>query len=150
MVNLLQEVQREFGVTFICISHDLSIVRHISDDVAVMYLGNLVEHGTCEAVYATPGHPYTRALLSAETRVHTGGGDGGTERIILKGEVPSPVNPPSGCRFRTRCWMAAEKCRETPPERTNEATGQRVKCHFPLWGHPDEAQAPSVLEATAR
>ena len=137
VVNLLQDVQRDFGVAFICISHDLSIVRHVSDDVAVMYLGRLVEIGACDDVYAAPGHPYTRALLSAETRVGPAGG--GRRRILLRGEVPSPVNPPSGCRFRTRCWMAAERCREVPPEATNPATGQRVLCHFPLWDHPDRA-----------
>jgi oligopeptide transport system ATP-binding protein len=136
VVNLLQEIQREFSVAFILISHDLSIVRHISDDVAVMYLGNLVEYGRCDDVYDAPGHPYTRALLSAETQV--GGAKGQKGRIILEGEVPSPVNPPSGCRFRTRCWMAAEKCREVPPEVVNADTGQRVKCHFPLWKHDDD------------
>lgn len=142
VVNLLQEVQRDFGVAFICISHDLSIVRHISDHVVVMYLGNLVEYGNCEAVYDAPGHPYTRALLSAETRVGVVG-----ERILLQGEVPSPVNPPSGCRFRTRCWMATEKCREVPEMVENVETGQRVKCHFPLWDHPDKAAGPRQTEA---
>ena len=147
VVNLLQEVQREFGVAFICISHDLSIVRHIADEVAVMYLGNLVEYGDCEAVYGAPGHPYTRALLSAEKHVgardgsHAGShaGSHGGARILLEGEVPSPVNPPSGCRFRTRCWMATDRCREVPPDATNEETGQRVKCHYPLWDHPERA-----------
>ena len=147
VVNLLQEVQREFGVAFICISHDLSIVRHISDDVAVMYLGNLVEYGDCSAVYDAPGHPYTRALLSAERRVGTDGGTGG--RILLEGEVPSPVDPPSGCRFRTRCWMATDKCREVPPDTTNPATGQRVKCHFPLWDHPERAHGRRATERAA-
>ena len=142
VVNLLQEIQREFGVAFICISHDLSIVRHISDEVAVMYLGNLVEYGDCADVYRAPGHPYTRALLSAETQV--GAARGTKRRIILEGEVPSPVNPPSGCRFRTRCWMAQDTCREVPPEVTNPATGQRVKCHFPLWDHAGPAETPNA------
>jgi len=146
VVNLLQEVQREFGVAFICISHDLSIVRHISDAVAVMYLGNLVEYGACDAVYGAPGHPYTRALLSAETHVNE---EDSGERILLKGEVPSPVNPPSGCRFRTRCWMATDKCREVPPMVENPETGQRVKCHFPLWDYPDHAKGPRAEETTA-
>jgi len=144
VINLLQEVQREFGVAFICISHDLSVVRHISDTVAVMYLGNLVEYGSCEAVYGAPGHPYTRALLSAET--HVSGKGGRITRILLKGEVPSPVNPPSGCRFRTRCWMASEKCCKVPPMIANRATGQRVKCHFPLWYHPEMAEGPPKTE----
>jgi len=148
VVNLLQEIQREFGVAFICISHDLSIVRHISDHVAVMYLGNLVEYGACEDVYGAPGHPYTRALLSAETQV--GAAKGAKKRILLQGEVPSPVNPPSGCRFRTRCWMAAEKCREVPPEAVHPATGQRVRCHFPLWENAagaDRADGPATEAA---
>ena len=146
VVNLLQEIQRDFDVAFICISHDLSIVRHISDEVMVMYLGHLVEYGDCEAVYEAPGHPYTRALLSAEKRV---GGSEGSTRILLEGEVPSPVNPPSGCRFRTRCWMATDKCREVPPEMTNERTGQRAKCHFPLWDHPDQAHGPIAKAGAA-
>ncbi len=144
VVNLLQEVQREFGVSYICISHDLSIVRHISDAVAVMYLGNLMEYGDCEAVYDAPGHPYTRALLSAETHVGT---ERRGQRILLKGEVPSPVNPPSGCRFRTRCWMATEACRAVPPTVENPQTGQRVKCHYPLWDHPEKAAGPPATEA---
>jgi len=131
VVNLLEEVQQAFGVAYICISHDLSIVRHISDRVAVMYLGNFVETGDCEDIYAAPGHPYTKALLSAETRIATRGASRG--RILLKGEVPSPIQPPTGCRFRTRCWLATEKCREVPPPVRNPATSQVVRCHFPLW-----------------
>ena len=131
VVNLLEEVQAEFGVAFICISHDLSIVRHISDQVAVMYLGWLVEIGGCDAVYDTPGHPYTKALLSAETRIAPPGTP--RNRVLLKGEVPSPIDPPSGCRFRTRCWMATETCKQVPPRVRNAATGQQVRCHYPLW-----------------
>ncbi|MEQ9811953.1 MAG: dipeptide ABC transporter ATP-binding protein [Azospirillaceae bacterium] len=131
VVNLLEEVQEEFGVAYICISHDLSIVRHIADRVAVMYLGNFVEIGGCEDIYASPGHPYTKALLSAETRIATGRTR--RRRILLEGEVPSPIQPPSGCRFRTRCWLATDKCREVPPPVRNPKTGQVVRCHFPLW-----------------
>ncbi len=131
VVNLLEEVQEAFGVAYICISHDLSIVHHISDRLAVMYLGNIVEIGDCEHIYEAPGHPYTKALLSAETRVDAGKKARG--RILLTGEVPSPINPPSGCRFRTRCWMATEKCREVPPMVAHPGTGQRVTCHYPLW-----------------
>jgi oligopeptide transport system ATP-binding protein len=148
VVNLLDEIQQEFGVAYICISHDLSIVRHISDRLAVMYLGGIVEIGDCETIYAAPGHPYTKALLSAETRVADGGGR--TERIILAGEVPSPINPPSGCRFRTRCWMATDRCREVPPLAENPATGQRARCHYPLWeGGGASAAAPAGPPAEA-
>ncbi|MEV6165263.1 dipeptide ABC transporter ATP-binding protein [Streptomyces sp. NPDC052052] len=114
VVNLLDRLQAEFALSYVFIAHDLSIVRHISDRVAVMYLGRIVETGTDEQIYEHPTHPYTQALLSAvpvpdpTAREHR-------ERIILHGDVPSPANPPSGCRFRTRCWKARERCeREVP------------------------------------
>jgi oligopeptide transport system ATP-binding protein len=127
VVNLLEDLQGRTGVAYILISHDLSIVRHISDRIGVMYLGQIVETGPCEEVYTRPAHPYTRALLSAETRIDLSNGP--TDRILLTGEVPSPMNPPSGCRFRTRCWKAAPACAE-PPELTG--AGRQVRCHFPL------------------
>ncbi|MFD9909233.1 ABC transporter ATP-binding protein [Streptomyces sp. NPDC059063] len=109
VVNLLEKLQNEFDLSYVFIAHDLSIVRHISDRVGVMYLGRIVEVGTDEEIYEHPTHPYTQALLSAvpvpdpEAREHR-------ERVILSGDVPSPANPPSGCRFRTRCWKAQERC----------------------------------------
>ncbi len=109
VINLLEKLQEEFDLSYVFIAHDLSIVRHISDRVGVMYLGRIVETGTDEEIYDHPTHPYTQALLSAvpvpdpEAREHR-------ERIILSGDVPSPANPPSGCRFRTRCWKARERC----------------------------------------
>jgi oligopeptide/dipeptide ABC transporter ATP-binding protein len=128
VVNLLEDLQTQLGISYICISHDLSIIRHISDWIAVMYLGQIVEMGPCEEVYANPAHPYTKALLSAETRIDLDGAGAG--RITLGGEVPSPLNPPSGCRFRNRCWMAADRCAQDPPV---AAHGARIsRCHFPL------------------
>jgi len=127
VVNLLQDLQARIGVAYILISHDLSVVRHVADRIAVMYLGQIVETGPCEAIYDRPAHPYTRALLSAETRIDLSGAP--KDRILLKGEVPSPLDPPSGCRFRSRCWQAQESC-AAPPFLTG---GDRlVRCHFPL------------------
>jgi oligopeptide transport system ATP-binding protein len=122
VVNLMEKLQDEFGLSYIFIAHDLSIVRHISDRVGVMYLGKMAEIGTDAEIYDHPTHPYTQALLSAvpvpdpEARDRRGGTSaGGRGRIILAGDVPSPANPPSGCRFRTRCWKAQERCAQEVP-----------------------------------
>src|SRR5699024_3211782 len=114
VINLLQELQREMDLAYIFISHDLSVVRHISDRIAVMYLGKIVELGTREQVYEAPQHPYTQALLSA-IPVPDPTDRRRTDRILLSDNLPNPADPPSGCRFRTRCWRAEEICAVDEP-----------------------------------
>ncbi len=174
IVNLLADLQREFELTYLFIAHDLSVVRHISDRIAVMYLGEVVELSPAQELYARPLHPYTCALVSAvpipDPRVETK-----RKRMILRGDVPSPANPPSGCRFHTRCWLRRElgepeRCVAENPALREMAPGHRVACHFAeeLAGGPrreelltigakhsdardvsdDEAVAPSELPPT--
>jgi oligopeptide transport system ATP-binding protein len=126
VVNLLMRLQRELGLSIIFVAHDLSVVRHVSDRVAVMYLGRVAELGEHHQVYDVPAHPYTQALLSAEP----GLARKGRQRIILAGDPPSPVMPPSGCRFHTRCLRAEPRCSTDVPELRPLPTGQSVSCHY--------------------
>ncbi|HEY3686820.1 MAG TPA: oligopeptide/dipeptide ABC transporter ATP-binding protein [Streptosporangiaceae bacterium] len=143
VVNKLRELQLRLGPAYLFISHDLSVVRHVSHDVAVMYLGRVVEYGTREDVFARPSHPYTRALLSAVPVPHPDG-RAGRERITLVGDVPSPSAPPSGCRFRTRCWKAQDRCAEEVPELADRlGVGHPSACHFPEAGAVVPAGEPA-------
>ena len=124
VLNLLAEIQKRLQLAYVFISHDLSVVRHIADDVMVMYLGRVVEQGACDKVFSDPRHPYTRALLSATPVADP---FRKKERIVLKGELPSPLNPPSGCAFRNRCPIAVEKCAQHVPQLEDKA-GRKVAC----------------------
>jgi peptide/nickel transport system ATP-binding protein len=159
VVNLLDDLQNELGLTYVIIAHDLSVIRHVSDRIAVMYLGKIVEIADREALYGTPFHPYTNALLSAvpvpdpkrkqQRAAAPGGGSAGAPgggsagapgeargRILLTGDVPSPIAPPAGCRFHTRCWKATELCRTQEPPLAPLAPAHQVACH-----HPENAPA---------
>lgn len=132
VINLMRDLQREFNIAFLFIAHDLSIVRHFCPEIAVMYLGKIVEKAPREELYEHPKHPYTKALLSAVPNIEQAVLGGRRERIRLSGDVPSPINPPSGCRFRTRCWKAQDICAtEEPLLRRVGAGADEAACHFP-------------------
>ncbi len=131
IVNLFADLRERFALTYVFIAHDLGVVRQVSTRVAVMYLGSIVEDAPTDPLFARPAHPYTQALLSAIPEPHVGRA-GGRDRIILQGEIPSPLNPPKGCKFSTRCPFAQDRCRAERPVLRPLADGRQVACHFPL------------------
>lgn len=137
VINLLMDLQKELGLSYLFISHDLSVVKHISDRIAVMYLGEIVEQADTKTMFANTMHPYSLALLSAVPQVSVGKK---VERIVLQGDVPSPINPGVGCRFAPRCWMASERCKTESPKLTEVEPGHFVSCFY-----ADKASANSSL-----
>ncbi|MFD1662659.1 ABC transporter ATP-binding protein, partial [Streptomyces caeni] len=149
VVNLLDDLQEELGLTYVIIAHDLSVVRHVSDRIAVMYLGKIVELADRDSLYRAPMHPYTKALMSAVPIPDPRRKTAKSERILLQGDVPSPIAPPSGCRFHTRCWKATEICRTTEPQLLELKPRQRVACHHPE-NFEDQAPQDTVLLSDAK
>nr|WP_225634836.1 dipeptide ABC transporter ATP-binding protein [Streptomyces solaniscabiei] len=149
VVNLMDDLQKELGLTYVIIAHDLSVVRHVSDRIAVMYLGKIVELADRTSLYEAPMHPYTKALMSAVPVPDPKRRGAKSERILLRGDVPSPISPPSGCRFHTRCWKATQICKTTEPPLKELRPGQQVACHHPE-NFEDQAPQDVVLLTAAK
>jgi peptide/nickel transport system ATP-binding protein/oligopeptide transport system ATP-binding protein len=147
VLNLLSEMRRELGLTLVFISHDLSVVRHMCDRVAVMYLGEIVESGDAASLYSFPRHPYTGALLAAVPAEDPASAR--RERRLLGGDVPNPADPPSGCRFHTRCPKAQARCRSDEPELEEKGSGTSAACHYPLTPEEAEGLAGGAIAAPA-
>ncbi|WP_037928683.1 ABC transporter ATP-binding protein [Streptomyces sp. PCS3-D2] len=148
VVNLLDDLQKELGLTYVIIAHDLSVIRHVSDRIAVMYLGKIVELADNASLYGEPMHPYTAALMSAVPVPDPRRRGARSGRILLKGDVPSPISPPSGCRFHTRCWKATQICATQEPPLLALKTGHQVACHHPE-NAPDQAPGDTPLPGAA-
>jgi peptide/nickel transport system ATP-binding protein len=133
LLNLMTELQREFGLTYLMVSHNLNVVRKVTDRTAVMYLGRIAEIGATKTVFSAPAHPYTHALISANPEIDPAKR---REKIVLKGEIPSPLDPPPGCRFHTRCPRAEERCRKEEPQLRPMGRDRMAACHFPLVATP--------------
>jgi oligopeptide transport system ATP-binding protein len=146
IINLLEDLQNEFNLTYIFVAHDLGVVRHVSDRIAVMYLGKIAEIGEADAVYADPVHPYTLSLLSA-VPIPDPRENSARDPIVLEGELPSPANPPSGCRFHTRCPYATEICSAEEPPLIEHKGGQLAACHHPLHREHPDAAATALAQA---
>jgi oligopeptide/dipeptide ABC transporter ATP-binding protein len=149
IINLLADLQQDLDLTYLFIAHDLSVVRHVSDRIAVMYLGKVVEIGATEELFARPRHPYTKALLSARPRIDENGG-GLQQRVVLGGDVPSPIDPPPGCRFHPRCPKARPLCSEDEPwleTKAGDPPGHSAACHFPV--EPGEELVPRIRREAA-